>query len=356
LLQKMPTYMAEEEEKINKALEKDDWQERIKKWKSVATNQESDSQRRSKIIDAENKSVLACLLTPVPANKISKRVESHFLKAAKRAAGLMILAKVMSLEGLQEDVCLDLANWFNASLRGRTNKLCHYLDKIESCGNNVEQFMRNSFFKAIRAVLAMIQRTRSKETVIRLLDSLQWRFLGRDHAMIHDSQIFKVLRDGDGSSKHPIRMAWGKRAGLKTWNVDEEPTNLQFCLLETFENLFFNLIARIVDADVATMKLKAKGTSVPLLERSKSVISTSVSESLLNDGINIIFKELNRYTESLTGFEGIDYQSFVILANKIAIKNAKDDEKNVIGADFKDEVLFDIEKVDNEAQKAKEAR
>ena len=102
-------------------------------------------------------------------------------------------------------------------------------------------------------------------------------------------------------------MAWGKKTGLKTWNTDEEPTNLQFCLLETFENLFFNLIARIVDADVATMKLKAKGTSVPLLERSKSVISTSVSESLLNDAIHIIFKELNRYTESLTGFEGIDY-------------------------------------------------
>ena len=141
-------------------------------------------------------------------------------------------------------------------------------------------------------------------------------------------------------------MAWGKQTGLKTWDVKEEPSNLQFCLLETFENLFFNLIGRIVNSDIGTIKLKNKGTSVPLLERSKSIISTSTSESLLNDGMHIIFKELNRYTQSLTGFEGIDYQSFVILFNKIAIKNAKDDEKNIIGGDFKDEILFDIEKFD----------
>jgi hypothetical protein len=104
------------------------------------------------------------------------------------------------------------------------------------------------------------------------------------------------LKEGDGSRTHPIKRAWGKKTGLNHWGLDEEPHKLQFCLLEVFENLYFNLVSRIVDSDVGTMKLKSRGTDIPLLERSKSIISHSVSEQLIGDGINIVFKELNRYT------------------------------------------------------------
>lgn len=174
--------------------------------------------------------------------------------------------------------------------------------------------------------------------------------------MILDSQIFKILKEGDGSRAHPIKRAWGKKTGLKYWGLDDEPYKLQYCLLEVFENLYFNLVSRIVDSDVGTMKLKSRGTDVPLLERSKSIISHSVSEQLIGDGINIVFKELNRYTQALIDFQGIDYQSFVILYNKIAINNAKDNDNRVIGSNFQDEPLFDVVKEDKEYEKQKEAK
>lgn len=102
-------------------------------------------------------------------------------------------------------------------------------------------------------------------------------------------------------------------------------------------------MSRIVDSDQTQLKLKEKGTSIPLIERSKSLLQTSVSETLLGDGMQVIFSELNRYTSSLKSFKGIDYQTFVILYNKTMIQNAKDDDKKEIGQEFKDEVLFDIE-------------
>jgi hypothetical protein len=71
--------------------------------------------------------------------------------------------------------------------------------------------------------------------------------MGRDHSELLDTDIFRCLREGDGSRKHPIKLAWGKAIGLKTWQIDEAPSNLQFMLLETFENLFFNIVSRVTD-------------------------------------------------------------------------------------------------------------
>lgn len=73
---------------------------------------------------------------------------------------MLILSKVMNKK-LEEPVCLDLANWFASSLRGKTNKLCHYLDQIEQCGNYVEQFVRESFFRIINSILGMIKRSKN---------------------------------------------------------------------------------------------------------------------------------------------------------------------------------------------------
>ena len=67
-------------------------------------------------------------------------------------------------------------------------------------------------------------------------------------------------------------------------------------------------MSRIVDSDLGSnMKLKAKGTAIPMLERSKSVISTSVSEKLVGESFHILFKELNRYVNCIKEFPGIDY-------------------------------------------------
>lgn len=93
-----------------------------------------------------------------------------------------------------------------------------------------------------------------------------------------------------------------------------------------------------------------------MLERSKSVIHTSISERLIGDAFHILFKELNRYVNSLKDFPGIDYPSFVNLYNKIAVKNLKDGENNKLGKDFEEELLFDIEKEHKQHDKDKEAK
>jgi hypothetical protein len=239
--------------------------------------------------------------------------------AARRSAGLMILSRPMSLRELSTECQLDLCNWFSSSMRQKQAKLCGYLENIKQCGVSIEAHLRKHFFAVFNSVLEMVKRAREKETVIRLLDSLNWRFLARDHQLLHESKVFKVLREGDGHKNHPIRQAWGKATGQKTWQPSEEPTSLQFCLLDLFETLFLNVVSRIVDSDQTQLKLKEKGTSIPLIERSKSLLQTSVSETLLGDGMQVIFSELNRYTSSLKSFKGIDYQTFVILYNKTMI-------------------------------------
>jgi hypothetical protein len=126
--------------------------------------------------------------------------------------------------------------------------------------------------------------------------------------MLAEIDIFKCLREGDGSKKHPIKLAWGKNAGRKTWKPDEEPSNLQYVLLETFENLFFTIVGRVIDSDFGKeMILKQSGTAIPGLERSKSLITSNVSEKIIGQGFYIIFRELNRYTTIMNKFPGIDF-------------------------------------------------
>ena len=84
------------------------------------------------------------------------------------------------------------------------------------------------------------------------------------------------MRVGDGDRKHPIRFAWGRAPSNQLVPVSDEPSDLTLEILRTFENLYFNLVSRIVDTDLGTsMQLKTSGTAIPALERSKSVISVS---------------------------------------------------------------------------------
>ena len=94
-----------------------------------------------------------------------------------------------------------------------------------------------------------IKQSKDKALIIRLLDALKWKFSGRDHVLLAEFDIFKCLREGDGSKKHPIKLAWGKNTGRKTWKPEEEPSSLQYVLLETFENLFFTIVGRVIDSE-----------------------------------------------------------------------------------------------------------
>ena len=338
-------------------MKNDDWKDRLKKWKSQARNlDQSGRNLKSKINDSGNTSVLACLLTPISVKKIQQRVETHFLKASRRTAGLLMLAQVIDLDLLPE-VVLDLQNWFASALRDRINQMSHYLDNIKSCGNHLEESLRTNFFKILEAILNQIKRSRDKQVVIRLLDGLNWKFMGRDHQSIHAIGIFNTLREGDGSRKHPIRQVWGKRTGVITWDEKEEPGCLQYVLLDTFEKLFTNLVSRIVDSDLGTqMQLKKTGTAIPMLERSKSIISTNISESLIGDSFHILFKELNRYFIQFRSFRGINYQAFVTAYNKLKVANLKNSSDDQLGAEFIDELLFDMDQEEKDYQKEKDEK
>lgn len=156
-MQRMPSFVAGEQEKALKEMQNGDWKERLKKWKAKAgEQQQSGRQLKSKIFESGNTSVLACLLTPISVKKIQQRVETHFLKASRRAAGFLILSQVISLN-LDPEVTLDLSNWFTAALRDRGNNLSHYLDNIMSCGNHLEGILRENFFKILQAILEQIK-------------------------------------------------------------------------------------------------------------------------------------------------------------------------------------------------------
>ena len=66
-------------------------------------------------------------------------------------------------------------------------------------------------------------------------------------------------------------------------NTDDAPNDFCRELLQTFEHFFMLSVARLVDSGLGKeMTLKASGTSLPKLERAKSVVNVDVSERLMN--------------------------------------------------------------------------
>ena len=63
--------------------------------------------------------------------------------------------------------------------------------------------------------------------------------------------------------------------------------------------------------------MKTTGTAIPALERSKSVISVSQTESLIGSAFDILFKELDRFDLIFKKFKGVDYFTFVRYSNKV---------------------------------------
>lgn len=77
------------------------------------------------------------LQLPITVKKIKQQVETKFLQAAKRVAGLRMLASIISLD-LVDGCAIDISNWFCTSLRHKTNELAHYLDQLNGCGSHLE--------------------------------------------------------------------------------------------------------------------------------------------------------------------------------------------------------------------------
>jgi len=114
------------------------------------------------------------------------------------------------------------------------------------------------------------------------VNALKWKFWGRDHATLCQLDVFKILRQGNGHRKNIIKRAWGRTLSQKVTKEAKEDDELTKEILTSFEHLFLTLVSRVVDSDLGqAMTVKSGGTSVPSLERSKSVIDQNVSEKLL---------------------------------------------------------------------------
>ena len=92
------------------------------------------------------------------------------------------------------------------------------------------------------------------------------------------------------------------------------------------------------------MKLKQRGTSVPTLEKAQSVIDENVSEHLIAQAFEVMFKEFERYIKIMKNFKGVDWTIYVKMRNK---ERKNNDSKK----EFDDEDLLDEEDVPKEEEK-----
>lgn len=99
--------------------------------------------------------------------------------------------------------------------------------------------------------------------------------------------------------------------------------------------MFLLTVGRIIKPDTgANMKLKQRGTSVPTLEKAQSRIDENVSEQLISQAFEVMFKEFERYIKIMKNFKGVDWTVYVKMRNK---ERKNNDSKK----DFDEECLFD---------------
>lgn len=113
-----------------------------------------------------------------------------------------------------------------SGIRNGKNKLSHYLDNVQGCGNHIEGKLRKYFFSVLKSILANLKQTKDKQEAVRLLDAVQWHFSGRDFDSLCDLDIFKVLRLGGGQRKSILKRAWGHALKQKVGQKDKESEDL----------------------------------------------------------------------------------------------------------------------------------
>ena len=326
-----------------------DWKDRLKSWRQMQTSKgaiKSFTERKKEIFDSSVMSVLACLQTAISAQRIKKQVETVFLNASKRVAGLKLLGELVNIE-LPQKHRFDLMNWFAASLRGNKNQLAHYLDDLRGCGHHLEDQARENFFQILKGLMKQLRESKEESEIKAILNSLKWKYLARDHASLKSLEIFKVLHEGDGKKDNKLKKAWGRP--LKQEVVSSEnDKKLTKEVIDVFEQVFLTSVGRIIKPDTGTlMKLKQKGTSVPTLEKAQSMIDENVSEHLIAQAFEVIFKEFERYIKIMKMFKGVDWTIYVKMRNK---ERKNGDAKK----EYDDEPLLDED--DEEEKKPEEEK
>jgi hypothetical protein len=117
--------------------------------------------------------------------------------------------------------------------------------------------------------------------------------------------------------------------------------------MELFEQVFIFTSGRIIKPDAgANMKLKQKGTAVPTLEKAQSRIDENVSEVLIGQAFEIMFREFERYIKIMKSYKGVDWGVYVKTRNKERKNNESKKE-------YHDEKLFDEEETEKKEDEPK---
>ena len=141
-------------------------------------------------------------------SRIVSRVEDVYIAAHKRAAGLQIFTQVCELltNSWFRPAFMDTIAWFGASLRGIGKEQAHYLDSLKGCGRKLEEALGERFFMVLKFVVHQLQVDKNTDVETEFfINSLRWRFSGRDHQSVSELKLFKTLHKEGKLYTH-----WGK--------------------------------------------------------------------------------------------------------------------------------------------------
>jgi len=331
---------AQRQQKPQQPRNSKEWKKKLHQWrmmqqsKGVIKSMENVGQGR--VFDSLSGAVLACLQSAISLKKLKKQVESVYLNASQRVAGLKLFGKLMNKEVPH---LYDLINWFCSALRGNTNQLVHYLDEIRGCGKLLEAQARTNFFQIISGLLKKLVKSKNDMEIRQILNALKWDYSANDHKQLNDLKVFKVLRDGNKESER-LRSLWG--AHFKSEFLFKEPAaqgvvksreqdrredvellnkvSLSKEVLDLFEFVLVNSMGRSLKPQDESTKIKLKETNkqqlMPSLERIESVVDVDATLQLLSQAYEIIFKELAAFVELIQRFDGVNWKIYVRLLNR----------------------------------------
>lgn len=298
-----------------------DWKDRLKQWKQMQTSKgaiKSFTDRKQEIYDSSVMSVLACLQTPINAQKLQKKVETTFIQATRRVAGLEIMQKAFAIN-LPFQQQEDLINWFCSALRKQKNNLSHYLDDISGCGNHLEEGAGSRFFKILNFIVENMKQSEEKKEIITYLAALKWKFSARDHSYLKNIQLFRSLHQGNKKKDNLLKKAWGRVIHQKIYS-EQFSQPLPKEVMENFEQFFLSIVGRIIKPDTGTQMKVKNQKSAPTLEKAQSVVDTNVSDHLISEAFEVIFHEFERYIKILGEFKGVDWSIYVRARNQMRKK------------------------------------
>ena len=237
-------------------------------------------------------------------------------------------------------------------MRNNQNELTHYLDDVKGQGIHLETQARKYFFELVFSLVNRLRDSKDVDEILAILDAVKWNYSARDHEFLIKSNIFTVLHRGNGKFDNLIARSWGKPMDylLKI----ESQKSLTEATIDTFEMLFTLVTARIASSDFGEdLKIRDRRTGVQRLVKAKSVVDENVSEVLMGQAFDVIFRELDRYNQLLAAFDGIDWEVFARSRNEYR-KGKKDDHDDDIEPIHytEQETLFDEH--DEELEKPEE--